>query len=242
VLFASILFCACTVAQKADRKLIIQTPSTIAGVHSVAINTSDDTAGTPDPAAWGTAGAIATQIQFAAPAGYQVRILHITGDFTAVPKSGVAASGTYAEVGWGLKTTAPDGSLANTCPPEKARFSPARDSRALIIIHFRPDGIPMGKGSGMTPKRDWGEGLAKDWQKGGERPPKRDCLPVRSGAKCFFERWLMSHSIIDTKKSRSHRLIVCYSPPREAVDQVVLNRALGSDCVRRRGSRANPVD
>jgi hypothetical protein len=47
---------------------------------------------------------------FAAPARYRTRILHVTGNFIAWPRTGIVPTGMSAEVGFGLKTTAPDGS------------------------------------------------------------------------------------------------------------------------------------
>jgi len=40
----------------------------------------------------------------------------VYGDFISWPKSGVMAEGTSSEVGWGLKTTAPDGSTRVSYP------------------------------------------------------------------------------------------------------------------------------
>ncbi|HEY4089337.1 MAG TPA: hypothetical protein VGM43_25580 [Bryobacteraceae bacterium] len=82
------------------------------GPYSTAVNFSIDLAGTPDtrPGAWGNAGFAQNVTTFSPPAGYQVRVLRIYGNFIGFPKSGVVGAATSCEVGWGLKTTAPDGS------------------------------------------------------------------------------------------------------------------------------------
>jgi hypothetical protein len=51
-------------------------------------------------------------VVFYPPAGYKVRILEVHGDFIAWPKAGTIPPATSAEVGWGLKSTAPDGTAA----------------------------------------------------------------------------------------------------------------------------------
>jgi hypothetical protein len=86
--------------------------------YSATVNIALDLAGKPDatPAAWGCSDAFASRVQFAAPAGYRTRILRIYGDFIAFPRSGIIPAGTSAEIGWGLKTTAPDGSTRVTYP------------------------------------------------------------------------------------------------------------------------------
>jgi len=86
--------------------------------HSAAINIALDLAGKPDttPTAWGCSGSFASRVEFHPPAGYRTRILRIYGDFIAFPRAGVIAPGTSAEIGWGLKTTAPDGSARITYP------------------------------------------------------------------------------------------------------------------------------
>jgi hypothetical protein len=96
--------------------LAAQTPTPILGPYSATSNFSIDLAGAVDAAAWGSAGSIQIPIRFNAPAGYHTRILRIYGDFVAWAKTGVIAPGTSAEVGWGLKTTAPDGSARVTYP------------------------------------------------------------------------------------------------------------------------------
>jgi hypothetical protein len=84
----------------------------VLGPYSTALNFSVDLMGTPDtrPATWGSAAAAQNVTHFHPPAGYRVRILRVYGDFIAWPKEGILAPGAYSEVGWGLKSTAPDGS------------------------------------------------------------------------------------------------------------------------------------
>jgi hypothetical protein len=88
------------------------------GPFSSAINIAVDLAGVPDtrPGTWGNTASFASQAKFNAPAGSQTRVLRVYGDFIAWPKAGVAPAGTSAEVGFGLKTTAPDGSVWITYP------------------------------------------------------------------------------------------------------------------------------
>jgi hypothetical protein len=93
---------------------------TTLGPYSATSNFSVDLTGVPDTAAWGSAGSVQIPIQFNAPAGYRTRILRVYGDFIAWPKTGVVPDGTSAEVGWGLKTTAPDGSSRVTYPGSTA--------------------------------------------------------------------------------------------------------------------------
>jgi hypothetical protein len=82
------------------------------GPYSTAVNFSVDLEGTPDtrPGTWGDAGFAQNLVTFSPPAGYLVRVLTIYGDFIGFPKSGTPPVGTSCEIGWGLKTTAPDGS------------------------------------------------------------------------------------------------------------------------------------
>lgn len=91
----------------------------ILGPYSAAVNIAEDL-GAPDtsaPSAWGTAQAYASRIQFNAPSGYRTRILRAYGDFIAFPKfPGVIPAGMSVEIGWGLKTTDPDGSARVTYP------------------------------------------------------------------------------------------------------------------------------
>lgn len=57
----------------------------------------------------------ASPIHFKAPAGHRTRILRVAGDFIAWPRanpSNLLPPNTSCEVGWGLKTTAPDPSPA----------------------------------------------------------------------------------------------------------------------------------
>jgi hypothetical protein len=83
------------------------------GPYSTALNFSVDLAGTPDtrPGTWGNAGFAQNLTTFSPPARYRVRVLRIYGNFIGFPRSGVPAEGTSCEIGWGLKTTAPDGSV-----------------------------------------------------------------------------------------------------------------------------------
>jgi len=82
------------------------------GPYSTAVNFSIDLAGAPDtpPGTWGNAGFARNITTFSPRAGYRVRALRVYGNFIGFPKSGVLSAGTSCEVGWGLKTTAPDGS------------------------------------------------------------------------------------------------------------------------------------
>ena len=85
----------------------------ILGPYSTAVNFSINLAGTPDnrPGTWGNAGFAQNIVAFSPPSGYLVRIVRIYGDFIGFPESGIAPAGTSCEVGWGLKSTAPDGSV-----------------------------------------------------------------------------------------------------------------------------------
>jgi hypothetical protein len=83
------------------------------------INLSVDLAGSPDTrvGTWGNAEASATTIHFSAPPGYHTRITHVYGDFVAWPKYGWPSTGSgQVEVGFGIKTTEPDGSSVATYP------------------------------------------------------------------------------------------------------------------------------
>ena len=84
----------------------------ILGPYSTAVNFAIDLAGVPDtrPGTWGNAAAAQNLVQFTPPAGHLVRILRVYGDFIAFPKAGTPRAGTTCEVGWGLKSTAADGS------------------------------------------------------------------------------------------------------------------------------------
>jgi hypothetical protein len=84
----------------------------ILGPYSTAMNFAIELAGTPDtrPGTWGNAGVAQNIVTFSPPAGYRVRALRIYGDFIGFPRSGVLAADTSCEIGWGLKSTAPDGS------------------------------------------------------------------------------------------------------------------------------------
>jgi hypothetical protein len=69
-------------------------------------------AGKPDtrPGAWGNADFAQNITTFSPPAGRRVRILRVYGDFLGFCKGGAPPANTSCEIGWGLKTTAPDGS------------------------------------------------------------------------------------------------------------------------------------
>ncbi len=103
-----------------------QTPTvaTVGDVHTTTVNFAVDLAGTPDnrPNIWGSSGFVQQMIQFHPPAGYKTHILHISGDFIGWPKAGIVAAGTYCETGWGLKTTAADGSAFVTQPQGGAPY------------------------------------------------------------------------------------------------------------------------
>jgi hypothetical protein len=89
----------------------------IEGTYTTSINIALDFIGKDDTrvSTWGKTDSYGSPIKFNAPAGYRVRILHVYGDFIAQPL-GVVAPGTYCEIGWGLKSTAPDGSTRVTYP------------------------------------------------------------------------------------------------------------------------------
>jgi hypothetical protein len=82
------------------------------GPYSTAVNFSINLAGVPDtrPGTWGNADFAQNIATFTPPEGYVVRILRVYGDFVGFPQSGMPAAGTSCEIGWGLKTSAPDGS------------------------------------------------------------------------------------------------------------------------------------
>ena len=84
----------------------------ISSPYSTAVNFSIDLAGNPDtrPGVWGSSGFAQNITTFSPPSGQRVRIVRVYGDFIGFPKSGVPRAGTSCEIGWGLKTTAPDGS------------------------------------------------------------------------------------------------------------------------------------
>lgn len=89
------------------------TPSAVLGPYSAAVNIAEDL-GETSPSGLSS---FASKIQFNAPAGYGTRILRVYGDFIAFPmQPGIIPSGTSVEIGWGLKTTAPDGSTRVTYP------------------------------------------------------------------------------------------------------------------------------
>jgi hypothetical protein len=84
----------------------------ILGPYSTAVNFSIDLAGTPDtrPGTWGNTAFAQNLTTFTPSSGLRVRVLRIYGDFIGFPKDGIPAAGSSCEVGWGLKSTAPDGS------------------------------------------------------------------------------------------------------------------------------------
>jgi hypothetical protein len=91
------------------------TPSAanVLGPYSAAVNIAEDL-GETSPA---RLSSYASKTQFNAPTGYGTRILRVYGDFIAFPtQPGIIPSGTSVEIGWGLKTTAPDGSARVTYP------------------------------------------------------------------------------------------------------------------------------
>lgn len=83
------------------------------GPYSAAINIAEDLGA--NPTSWlpqGSAQSFASRIEFHPPGGYRARILRVYGDFIAFAP---IRTGTV-EIGWGLKTTAPDGSVRITYP------------------------------------------------------------------------------------------------------------------------------
>lgn len=105
-----------------SRPTIVSSNQAIMGPFSTYNNYAVDMAGTPDsrPSAYGSAASNQFVLHFNAPAGYKTEILRVYGDFIAAPKSGGFPSGTGVEVGWGLKTTAADGSKYVTYPQASA--------------------------------------------------------------------------------------------------------------------------
>jgi hypothetical protein len=122
---------------------------TVLGPYSTATNFSIDLAGTPDlrQTSWGNAGYAQNQIVFTPPVGYRVRIMRVTGDFVYWAKNGTPSSGTSSEVGWGLKTTAPDGdsnvsnAYANTLEWVQAVLLPNGGSRIAYDLDTHPNGL-----------------------------------------------------------------------------------------------------
>lgn len=113
------LLCAMTITLSAQNAQDYSSPKAKLGPFSTAVNFALDLTGTTDttPTAWGSSGWFASKIQFHPPAGYRTRILHVYGDFIAYPKyPGIVPAGTSCEIGWGLKTTAPDGGALVTFP------------------------------------------------------------------------------------------------------------------------------
>jgi hypothetical protein len=86
----------------------------ILGPFSTYINIALDLTGKPDGVQDG-GDSYASKILFHPPAGDRVRILRVYGDFIAWARKGDITEGS-CEVGWGLKTTAPDGDPRITYP------------------------------------------------------------------------------------------------------------------------------
>jgi hypothetical protein len=85
----------------------------VLGPYSAAVNIAEDL-GETSPS---KLSSFASKVLFNAPAGYGTRILRVYGDFIAFPtQPGIIPSGKSVEIGWGLKTTAPDGSTRVTYP------------------------------------------------------------------------------------------------------------------------------
>lgn len=115
-------------------------------------NFSVDLAGIPDarPGTWGHADYARQPIVFSPPAGYRVRILGVHGDFVAWPKEGAIVPGTSAEAGWGLKTTAPDGTAVanvgfdNTAVWVQCGITAAHDDCTRSYDRDFPEGFDLG--------------------------------------------------------------------------------------------------
>src|SRR5689334_17809716 len=110
----------------------------ILGPYSTAVNFAIDLEGVPDtrPGTWGNSGFAQNVGIFSPPTGYRVRVLRIYGDFIAFAKSGVIAVGTSCEVGWGLKSTAPDGST---------RFSAGNDNSFVWLQNVLTSALPSNR-------------------------------------------------------------------------------------------------
>jgi hypothetical protein len=91
-------------------------------------------AGTPDtrPGTWGNTAFAENVATFSPPAGYRVRVLRVYADFIGWPESGVPPNGSSCEIGWGLKTSAPDGS---------ARLSVVYDNSFVWLAKLIPIGL-----------------------------------------------------------------------------------------------------
>lgn len=90
-------------------------PETI-GPFSTYINVTLDLAGKPDLVNGGASDSFASKAEFHPPPRYRTRIIRVDGDFLAYVKSGPIPVGTSSEVGFGLKTTAPDGDARVSYP------------------------------------------------------------------------------------------------------------------------------
>jgi hypothetical protein len=112
------------------------------GPYATTVNISEDLGGVADgrPTTWGTSQAWASPIKFNAPPGFRARILRVSGDFVAYPRyPGVIPAGTSCEIGWGLKTTAADGSQRVTYPGYQAS---AFDNSLIWLQGFVGDRDP----------------------------------------------------------------------------------------------------
>jgi hypothetical protein len=98
------------------KRLLSATP--VLGPYSTAVNISVDLIAFRDdrPEAWGGAASFASKVEFHPPTGYRTRIVRVYGDFIGWPKSGEITGDQRLEIGFGLKTTAPDGSVRVTYP------------------------------------------------------------------------------------------------------------------------------
>lgn len=104
----AIILCLTLIGSAQSRLGFLLTQS----LHQSYLNFSVDLKGVPDlrPTTWGLAGSAQNRTTFHPPPGYRVRITHVSGDFVAWPRDGTVTTGSYAEAGWGLKSTASDGS------------------------------------------------------------------------------------------------------------------------------------
>lgn len=75
---------------------------------TITVNYPYDAVGTPDtrPGTWGTAGYDDGRVTFAVPDGYRVRVLRITGNFTARMHGDAKPDNLYAGALFGIITTA----------------------------------------------------------------------------------------------------------------------------------------
>jgi len=100
------------------------------GPYSASCNFSADLTGKADTreSTWGTADSYNFTVVLSAPTGYRVRILRLSGDLVAWPKTmpadAAVVANQYAGVLLGFQTTAPPGSL---------RCNPCADNTMLYI-------------------------------------------------------------------------------------------------------------